>query len=533
MKSINIFQTYKEFDDKRRFLPTISLNYIEDRNVCVSAKTPKYFYIESKADNNDITFGADTWFGENSSKISYSHDMAEWHPLSSVSKLSLNNGQVVYLKGNGENFQKNSSNYNSTPFFAASNLINVGGSLKELMHPKDELQAYAYGYGFSEVPIFSASLLDLSSTQLAEWCYFGLFNNCEHLLYAPNLPSREMEANCYRAMFSGCSNIVTAPELPADVLAEECYAYMFDECVSLTNAPNLEAETLAVGCYYGMFYGCESLENAPSLPATTLADNCYFYMFKDCTNLINAPELRAETLVRGCYYAMFVRCENLSYILCTATDIEAENCTTNWMEDVSSMGTFVKSPSMELWETGENGIPLGWSVESEVVVDDENVSFEIVNPTENTSTQNGIQVKSSNNIQTNKTFDNKTDVSIYKIDSNPLYITSDKKNISKLIFAACFNSTSNESVTKSCAVSVSEDGKTYSYLTDVHVVADGTITGVQGTRIEQTNTNGIGIEGYDGFTQVTIEFNDLYKYVRIEKDGKETWVNSLKVYTKG
>jgi hypothetical protein len=86
MKSINIFQTYKEFDDKRGILPTISLNYIEDRNVCVSAKVPNYFYIESKVDNNEITFGADTWFGENNAKISYIL-LGDVHSSTPISKI--------------------------------------------------------------------------------------------------------------------------------------------------------------------------------------------------------------------------------------------------------------------------------------------------------------------------------------------------------------------------------------------------------------------------------------------------------------
>ena len=111
-----------------------------------------------------------------------------------------------------------------------------------------------------------------------------------------------------------------------------------------------------------MFMNCISLNDAPELPATTLAKNCYGSMFHGCTSLTKAPELPATTLADYCYSYMFRECTSLNYIKCLATNISATGCTSNWVQNVSSVGTFVKAASMTSWTTGINGIPSGWVV---------------------------------------------------------------------------------------------------------------------------------------------------------------------------
>lgn len=99
------------------------------------------------------------------------------------------------------------------------------------------------------------------------------------------------------------------------------------------------------------------------LPATTLDSSCYMRMFQGCESLTTAPELPATTLAQHCYYCMFLRCTSLSNITMLATDIYANNCLYNWVDGVSSSGTFVKHPNMTSLRTGNNGIPNGWTVE--------------------------------------------------------------------------------------------------------------------------------------------------------------------------
>jgi hypothetical protein len=122
-------------------------------------------------------------------------------------------------------------------------------------------------------------------------------------------------------------------------------------------------------CYQCMFRGCTSLVTAPELPATTLAEGCYNCMFYGCTSLTTAPELPATTLAGHCYRYMFDGCTKLNYITMLATDISASECLNNWVNGVSSTGTFVKHPDMTSLPNGTSGIPEGWTVEMETILD--------------------------------------------------------------------------------------------------------------------------------------------------------------------
>jgi hypothetical protein len=88
-------------------------------------------------------------------------------------------------------------------------------------------------------------------------------------------------------------------------------------------------------------------------------------MFFECENLTEAPVLPARKLSNNCYLSMFTGCRKLNYIKCFATNISAEDCTYNWVQGVSSSGTFVKASSMTSWTTGNDGIPSGWTVYDE------------------------------------------------------------------------------------------------------------------------------------------------------------------------
>ena len=165
--------------------------------------------------------------------------------------------------------------------------------------------------------------------------------NCNTLWNYENL-NAPLKDFCGYRMFQDCSSLTTAPDLPLTTLANHCYQFMFRNCSSLTTAPELPATTLVSYCYSAMFQDCSSLTTTPELPATTLADSCYIYMFQDCSSL--------------------------NYIKCLATDISASNCTQNWVSGVASTGAFVKHPdiSESTWNSGVNGIPVGWSVIEDV-----------------------------------------------------------------------------------------------------------------------------------------------------------------------
>ena len=202
----------------------------------------------------------------------------------------------------------------------------------------------------------------LPATELADSCYYNMFSRCYSLTTAPVLPATTLADFCYADMFNGCTSLTTAPALPATTLANYCYYSMFKDCISLTTAPELQANTLTDYCYSNMFNGCTSLTTAPVLPATTLANYCYYSMFQGCTLLTTAPALQANTLTDYCYQDMFQGCTSLNNITMLATYISASNCLNNWVMNVSSTGTFTKSPEMTSLPTGVNGIPEGWTV---------------------------------------------------------------------------------------------------------------------------------------------------------------------------
>lgn len=206
---------------------------------------------------------------------------------------------------------------------------------------------------------------ELRATTLAQNCCTQMFDGCTNLTTPPKLPATSLAAQCYQSMFQSCTSLATAPELPATTMASSCYSSMLSGCTSLTTAPTLPATTLANNCYQNMFSNCTSLTTAPELlPATTLADYCYSGMFQSCTSLTTAPELPATMLAQKCYTTMFYGCNNLNYIKAMFTTTPSKTYTANWVNGVSSTGTFVKNSAASWNETGANGIPEGWTVET-------------------------------------------------------------------------------------------------------------------------------------------------------------------------
>lgn len=142
----------------------------------------------------------------------------------------------------------------------------------------------------------------------------------------------------------------------------------------LTSAEHLilPATSLTQNCYKQMFAGCTSLTTAPALPATKLADNCYYNMFSGCTSLVSAPELPdvdfsvpGSAIPKFAYVRMFYGCTSLNYIKCLVSSntsgTSGNSLFEDWVNGVSSTGTFVRTPNTQ-WNTGNNGIPTGWTI---------------------------------------------------------------------------------------------------------------------------------------------------------------------------
>ena len=231
-----------------------------------------------------------------------------------------------------------------------------------------ELPATTLAYNCYKLMFWACTSLTttptLPATELAEYCYERMFMGCTLLTTILELPATTLSNGCYSGMFSSCKSLTTIPKLPATTLSQSCYSSMFSSCTSLVTAPKLPCTKLANYCYSGMFSDCSSLVTAPELPATTLVNGCYKYMFNGCTSLVTAPELPATTLTLQCYYGMFKDCTSLNYIKALFITTPSTTYTSNWVEGVSSTGTFVKNAAATWDVNGTSGIPSGWTVET-------------------------------------------------------------------------------------------------------------------------------------------------------------------------
>ena len=181
--------------------------------------------------------------------------------------------------------------------------------------------------------------------------------------YPLNISCRSTACSVYGNVMSllSSTNYATLTE----IIQEKAFYQLFcDNHIKNHNEKNLllPATRLTKDCYNAMFSSDLDITRAPILPATTLAEGCYESMFEWCPELTRAPELPAATLTKNCYKNVFRYCDKLNYVKCLATDISAEECTTDWLKSVSGTGTFVKADGTP-WTSGDDGIPNGWTTE--------------------------------------------------------------------------------------------------------------------------------------------------------------------------
>lgn len=118
---------------------------------------------------------------------------------------------------------------------------------------------------------------------------------------------------------------------------------------------------------YGNIMSLVDYDNFTTLN-TLSAEYVFICMFRACKIHNVDIYLPATALTPGCYQGLFELNAETNYyekvkITCLATDITAEDCTSDWLRGVlPAKGTFVKHPNAT-WTTGVNGIPAGWTVE--------------------------------------------------------------------------------------------------------------------------------------------------------------------------
>ena len=285
-----------------------------------------------------------------------------WQSYAFGTVIPLNAGQSCKWRCSAHPTTQNILNYVR---FVMTGLIEASGNCNSMLSSDFENLTSLSGYDYAFYNLFNGcdgltKALELPAMTLAHSCYYNMFAGCTLLKQAPELPAMTLAPSCYYSMFTGCTFLKQAPELPATILVITCYSTMFRGCTSLIQPPELPASTLYQGCYSEMFKNCSALTQAPSLPATTLANSCYYNMFGGCTSLTRAPELPATTLADYCCQGMFKGCQSLKEVRIAATTT-ATDALKNWLNNVSATGDFYCDPNATIFPTGISGIPENWT----------------------------------------------------------------------------------------------------------------------------------------------------------------------------
>ena len=269
----------------------------------------------------------------------------DWNSKSATPPLSaqpltfeiLSAGTIMWVAENmygGEpkelHYSKNGGNWETIFSSTAGTPINVDAG--------DEVRFKANG-------IEGSGIADKRSTFNGSTCYFNLRGNIASMVDEDNYQNLTVFENLSRVrnLFQG-TNVVDASKLilPFTVFKKNTtYAYLFAGCKKLISAPEIPAAIFQ--------------------DAGAQTDSIYSNMFQNCISLTRAPKLPTRTLCPYCYYNMFNGCTNLNYVECLADTTTGYSALNNWLNGVSSTGTFVKHPD-SVWSSGASGIPEGWTI---------------------------------------------------------------------------------------------------------------------------------------------------------------------------
>jgi len=162
--------------------------------------------------------------------------------------------------------------------------------------------------------LYGLDINNKSSLSGKDYAFYGLFSGCTRLVSAESLKLEkisEVSNYCYAYMFDNCTSLITPPQLPATTLAPSCYSYMFRSCTSLTVVPILSATTLATGCYYSMFSHCTTITSVPRMSVDASNTGLYL-MFEGCTSISSVEQMTFwSNSHANCIY-MFSGCTSLS-----------------------------------------------------------------------------------------------------------------------------------------------------------------------------------------------------------------------------
>ena len=316
--------------------------------VAMTTKTRAQDMLSTPLSLEAITAGTISMNNPSSSAltIEYSKDGTTWTAVNTSPAITIDvaAGDVVRLRGNNEQYGNTPDDHNIT----STAEVYVYGNIMSLVHATDYATNTRLTNSFAFKNLFCAGYSNDTDWEL-------ITNNTikSHPTKELLLPSPYVPCSCYADMFAGCEALERAPELPATEMDD----WWYDEVT-------YDYSDGSIDCYMEMFKGCKNLKQGPSiLPAIQIVHGVYQYMFYGCTSLTKAPELPAAKVADCAYGHMFDGCTSLNYVKCLATDISEEMAVDEWLKDVPSSGTFIKSSDMTAWPSGASGIPTGWTFE--------------------------------------------------------------------------------------------------------------------------------------------------------------------------
>ena len=158
--------------------------------VCIDESLGNYLTFISHKDGSTIGLAKLS----NYQTIEYSEDGITWKKMTTSTKITLNNGVSVYMRGK---LISNNTILNYTQF-KMSGSIEAKGVLNSLWNYEN------------------------LNASLKSYCGYNLFNGCTALTSAPELPSNTLTASCYRQMFYQCSHLNYIKCLATNISASNC-----------------------------------------------------------------------------------------------------------------------------------------------------------------------------------------------------------------------------------------------------------------------------------------------------------------------
>jgi hypothetical protein len=233
--------TILNYDD---YISIVNLSLGKDKNinenlyvklVCSGTSQSLSYKVVYKADDDNVDNNSNTW-------------------IETSDFITIKPTEGVYIKA--ELFNNIKDNYGIGTFIiSGDSRCDISGNIMSLLHGenykgKTDLsgKTYAFYNLFKNCTTISDASDLLLPTKLSDYCFYGMFDGCSELLYAPELSATELKNACYANIFKGCTKLNVVPDLLAERLVTSCYQNMFSGCSNVKYVRMEALDTTASNC---------------------------------------------------------------------------------------------------------------------------------------------------------------------------------------------------------------------------------------------------------------------------------------------